>query len=71
MSCTPPLLAKRISWRIYKEYEKKGYIVQRIAHTTTDSAFCPGSKLVFVPVLEPGQGFRAFVPGGRTGTKGA
>ena len=31
MSCTPPLLAKRISWRIYKEYEKKGYIVQRIA----------------------------------------
>ena len=36
--------------------------------TTTDSAFCPGSKLAFVPVLEPGQGFRdksldAFVPG--------
>jgi len=31
MSCTPPLLAKRISWRIYKGYEKKGYIVQRIA----------------------------------------
>ena len=46
------------------------------APTTTDSAFCPGSKLAFVPVLEPGQGFRdksleAFVPGGRTGTKGA
>ena len=44
--------------------------------TTTDSAFCLGSKLAFVPVLEPGQGFRdksleAFVPGGRTGTKGA
>ena len=46
------------------------------AHTTTDLAFCLGSKLSFVPVLEPGQGFRdksleAFVPGGRTGTKGA
>ena len=27
-------------------------------YTTTDSAFCPGSKLAFVPVLEPGQGFR-------------
>ena len=41
-----------------------------------DSAFCPDSKLAFVTVLEPGQGFRdksleAFVPGGRTGTKGA
>ena len=32
--------------------------------TTTDSAFCLGSKLAFVPVLEPGHGFR-----GRTGTK--
>ena len=36
--------------------------------TTTDSAFCPGSKLAFVPVLEPGQGFqdkspRGFYPG--------
>ena len=47
-------------------------------HTTTDSVFCSVSKLAFVivPVLEPGQGFRdksleAFVPGGRTGTKGA
>ena len=44
--------------------------------TTTDSAFCPGSKLAFVPVpvLEPGHGFRdksleAFVPDARTGTK--
>ena len=26
--------------------------------TTTDLTFCPGSKLAFVPVLEPGQGFR-------------
>ena len=47
----------------------------KIPLTTTDSVFCPGSKLAFVPVLEPGQGFRdksleAFVPGGRTGTKG-
>ena len=29
-----------------------------VCHTTTDLAFCPGSKLTFVPVLEPGQGFR-------------
>ena len=41
-------------------------------YTTTDLAFCPGSKLAFVPVLEPGQKpLEAFVPGGRTGTKGA
>jgi hypothetical protein len=26
--------------------------------TTTDLVFCPGSKLAFVLVLEPGQGFR-------------
>ena len=44
------------------------------AVTTTDSAFCPGSKLAFVPILEPGHGFRdksleTFVSGGRTGTK--
>ena len=36
----------------------------------------PVANPLFVPVLEPGQGFRdksleAFVPGGRTGTKGA
>ena len=36
----------------------------------------PVANPPFVPVLEPGQGFRdksleAFVPGGRTGTKGA
>ena len=45
-----------------------------IGLTTTDSAFCPGFKLAFVPVLEPGHGFRDkslddFVPGGRIGTK--
>ena len=36
----------------------------------------PVANPLFVPVLEPGQGFRdksleAFVPGGRTETKGA
>ena len=29
-----------------------------VMFTTTDSAFCPGSKLAFVPVLKPEQGFR-------------
>ena len=47
----------------------------KIPLTTTDRAICPGSKGLFVPVLEPGFGRRdkstpsAFVPGGRTGTK--
>jgi len=40
--------------------------------TTTQMVCCPGCQPLFVLVLEPGQGFReAFVPGGRTGTKGA
>jgi len=34
------------------------HLIWKISLTTTDLAFCPGSKLAFVPVLEPGQGFR-------------
>ena len=39
-----------------------------VVYTTTDSVFCPDSKLVFIPILEPGQGFRdksprVFCPG--------
>jgi len=42
--------------------------------TTIDVAFCPGSKLSFVPVFKLGLGFwdkslEALVSGGRTGTK--
>ena len=32
--------------------------------TTTDRAICPGSKGLFVPVLEPGQGRRDKSAGG-------
>ena len=39
-----------------------------VLYTTTDRAICPGSKGLFVPVLEPGQGRRdksagVFCPG--------
>jgi len=42
--------------------------------TTTDSAFCPGSKLAFILILEPELGFRdksleTFVPGGKNRDK--
>ena len=33
-------------------------------NTTTDRAICPGSKGLFVPVLEPGQGRRDKSAGG-------
>ena len=36
----------------------EGAFMHQGSCTTTDLAFCPGSKLAFVPVLEPGQGFR-------------
>ena len=35
-----------------------GSLVETVSSTTTDSAFCTGSKLAFVPILEPGHGFR-------------
>ena len=36
----------------------EGAFMHQGSCTTTDLAFCPGSKLAFVPILEPGQGFR-------------
>ena len=41
-----------------KSEKKSIYRTRSSNNTTTDLAFCPGSKLAFVPVLEPGQGFR-------------
>ena len=35
-----------------------------LPYTTTDQAICPGSKGLFVPVLEPGQGRRDKSAGG-------
>src|SRR6185369_5271769 len=39
-----------------------------VVYTNTYSVFCPDFKLVFIPILEPGQGFqdkspRGFCPG--------
>ena len=47
--------------------ERMKYSIFRTAKltiTTTDRAICPGSKGLFVPVLEPGQGRRDKSAGG-------
>ena len=42
-------------------WHARAFATDKAQNTTTDSAFCPGSKLAFVPVLEPGHGFRGLL----------
>jgi len=49
-------------WLVNGDEDPEKNLAYFLLDTTTDSAFCPSFKLAFVPILEPGQGFRDKKP---------